>query len=315
MTPQDKLDYALDLLDDARRAQFDQDLHSDPELAGALGRIRSNLDQLLDDGDGPEPPADLLRRTILRVEVQQRRKSWIDLVPNRVTPRWADLAVAASILIASLLTLVPAVQRSQLAARSVACASNLRELGVGLIRYATQHEGFPYPESGSPTPWAGAYAIHLRESGLLQNASLLDCPSNGRNPLPQTVPCFDDLKRLKAQTRRAAPCLQHSDYAYSLGFRQKSGWPNLAWNLPQDYPLLADRPPHDEHGHSLEGNSRNHHGAGQNVLFVGGHVRFLLTRQLFQDSDIFLNNNLRTEPGVQISDYVLATGITEVGSW
>src|SRR5690606_12580764 len=121
------------------------------------------------------------------------RRQWHDLVPNRVSPRWADFAVAAGIFVAALLTLAPAVQRSQLAARSLACASNLRELGVGLIRYASQHNGFPYPDPQSATPWAGAYAIQLRESGFLQDASLLDCPSNGRNPLPPAVPFLAEL--------------------------------------------------------------------------------------------------------------------------
>lgn len=315
MTPQDKLDYALGLIDTAQRDRFDRRIAEDPDLAGSLARLRSNLDLLLDDEAGPEPPADLFRRTILRIEVHRRPRTWLDLVPNRVGFRLADLAVAAGILIAGLLTLLPAVQRSQLAARSAACASNLRELGVGLIRYASQHNGFPYPDSDSPAPWAGAYAIHLRESGLLHNSALLDCPSNGRNPMPTSVPCFDDLKSLKREVRRAAPCLQHSDYAYTLGFRRDGRWPILAWDLPQEYPLLADRPPHNGNGDALDGNSRNHHGTGQYVLFVGGHVRFLPSRRLFADPDIFRNDELRTEPGLRFSDYVLATGITEVGSW
>lgn len=315
MTPQDKLDYALGLLDGPQRDRFDREIEADPELARSLEQIRTSLAELLDDGEALEPPSGLARRTILRVEVRRRPRTWLDYVPNRVNLRWADFAVAASILVAGLLTLLPAVQRSQLAARSAACTANLRELGVGLIRYAGQHNGFPYPDSNSPAPWAGAYAIHLRESGLLQNASLLDCPSNGRNPLPPVVPCFDDLKQLKPESRRGMPCLQHNDYAYALGFRRAGGWPVLAWDLPQEYPLLADRPPHDHSGHSLDGNSPNHHGAGQYVLFVGGHVRFLPTRRLFQDADIFRNNAQRTEPGLQPRDYVLATGIRHIGSW
>lgn len=50
MEPFDLLDYALGWLDGPRREQIEQQLASDPELAGRVDRLICNLARLLDDG-------------------------------------------------------------------------------------------------------------------------------------------------------------------------------------------------------------------------------------------------------------------------
>ena len=73
------------------------------------------------------------------------------------------------------------------------------------------------------------------------------------------------------------------------------------------FPLMSDRPPGDQG----PGNSRNHGGAGQNVLFQDGSVRFLTNRSLNFDGDIFRNKAGNIEAGADPSDTVLgASAVT-----
>ena len=55
-------------------------------------------------------PPDLASRTLAFVSEKRRRRSILDFVPVTVPFRWADAAVAACILLAGLLTLLPAIQ-------------------------------------------------------------------------------------------------------------------------------------------------------------------------------------------------------------
>ena len=64
---------------------------------------------------------------------------------------------------------------------------------------------------------------------------------------------------------------------------------------------MSDRPPRDQ---GL-GNSPNHGGAGQNVLFQDGSVRFITNRSLNFDDDIFRNKAGKIEAGTDANDAVL----------
>jgi prepilin-type processing-associated H-X9-DG protein len=64
---------------------------------------------------------------------------------------------------------------------------------------------------------------------------------------------------------------------------------------------LADRPPAE----GINSNSINHGLAGQNVLFADGHIRFLSTRKIGADDDIYTNRDGRVGAGLDVSDIVL----------
>ena len=93
-------------------------------------------------------------------------------------------------------------------------------------------------------------------------------------------------------------------YAYSLGFRdERSGayhGPSDNPNSSSQTPIMADRPP----AQGLPHNSINHGGAGQNVLYADGHVKFL-TERTHGGDDIFLNRALEVAAGVDAADIVL----------
>lgn len=313
MTPQDMIDYVLGCLDDDERVAADGRIATDSDLAAKIECMQRRLRQLLDDEEAIEPPPDLTRRTMALVASSptRPRRPILEFVPVTVPFRWADVAVAASIFLAGLVTLLPAVHRSKVQTDQTLCAFNLGQLGQGLSHYAATHGYYPYPPPDSPVPYAGIFKVMLNDSGHLFDPSMLDCPSNGRRrsdmPLPDYKTLCDLQQRDPGQLKKLLQC----DYAYHLGYRDQAGRPvALSNRLSARVPLLGDRPEHDADGHILPGNSPNHGGVGQNVVFKDGHVGFLPTRWMGpNDRDLFLNEDKRPEPGVSPDDSVLAPGV------
>ena len=180
MNAQEMLDYAIGQLDGPAREKADGELVADPEQAEKFDRLVRAIHQLLDDGATIEPPPDLAGRTLAFVsENRRRRRSLLDVVPVTVPFRWADVAVAAGILLAGLLTLLPAVHRSKDRMDQASCVFNLQQLGLGLAQYGHQHHVYPYKSPDCPRATTGTFAALLHDSGFLDDLSLLDCPCNG----------------------------------------------------------------------------------------------------------------------------------------
>lgn len=316
MNAQEMLDYTLGQLEGSARERAETELSEDPALAERIDRLGRAVHQLLDDGDEIVPPAGLARRTIAFAaehgQGQRRRRSILDFVPVTVPFRWADVAVAAGIIVASLLTLVPALQRSRDRMNQAGCAFNLQQLGVSLAQYAALHGHYPYAPADQPNAAAGTFAVTLRDSGMLHDVSMLDCPCNGKQPHHHStaLPHLDKLPELKAEAPEQYRRMIGWDYAYNVGYRRESGQPGpVPVGLRSRVPLLADQPGHDD-GRILEGNSPNHGLRGQNVLFTDGHVNWHNTRRVSPlDPDLFLNAEQELGPGVNVHDAVLAPSV------
>jgi prepilin-type processing-associated H-X9-DG protein len=70
-------------------------------------------------------------------------------------------------------------------------------------------------------------------------------------------------------------------------------------------PLVADRPPYGI-GQGAIGNSPNHNGWGQNVLYQDGHAGYWKTRNVgYAGDDIYLNKDLKVGAGKDRRDSVL----------
>src|SRR4051794_15682147 len=194
MNPSDMLDYTLGQLDDPAREQAEVEIARDSQLAANLDRLGRSIHRLLDDGEEIEIPAGLARRTVTLVAERSRRRSILDFVPRTVPFRWADVAVAASIFFASLLTLVPALQRSRDRMDQAGCGFNLQQLGIGLAQYAALHGQYPHAPADQPGAASGTFAVTLQDSGMLRDVSTLDCPCNGRHPLSRPMPHLKELQ-------------------------------------------------------------------------------------------------------------------------
>jgi hypothetical protein len=309
MNAQDLLDYHLGQMDDRRRDQFEGDLERDPELGRASRQFGANLGMILDDGLGDlDPPAGLATRTIALVDNQRRKRGLSDLGPVRVPFRWADVAVAAGIFLAGLLTLLPAMHRSRTDMQQASCMYNLQQVGLGLATYATTHGHYPHPPSGYP---AGFYGVQLSDAHSVHDPSILSCPCRGASAALAKIPCSDEFGSMMDRSPADCQRLLADEYAYNAGFHRAAGQvapvpADLANAAP--LPLLADQPPLDDFSAVLEGNSPDHGGGGQNVLFTDHSVRWLRSRKYAADDDIYLNQSQKPAPGLHLQDVSLIPG-------
>jgi len=299
MKPDDLLDYALGQLEGPQRATAEAELARDPAQARRAERLELALGRLLDDGDDRfEPPAGLASRTVGFVADRRSRRQILDFVPARVPFRWADVAVAAGILMAGLLTLLPAVKSARDKMSQAGCGFNLQQLYAGLTHYAVRHGHYPSVDARDTDAPVGGYAAQLTDEFLLRDLGSLHCPCRGRCPHDGT-----------------RPDPNHIDYAYHVGYRSRDSGQIVPASprLGAQIPILADQPPHDDHRTILEGNSPNHNGRGQNVLFSDGHIQWFASRRLNpMDRDMFLNEARMPEPGLGPEDVSLVPAVFRV---
>jgi hypothetical protein len=283
---------------------------SDSGQAARAEVLRQSIHQLLDDGDWIEQPSGLATRTLAFVARNRHRALQLhDYIPVRVPFRWADFAVAATIFIAGILTLLPAIQRSRERMNQAGCVFNLQQLGNSLAQYASLHQFLPYPPPHRSDTHAGMFAVILHDAGMLNDLTLLDCPCNGPCPhVQQALAGFEQVDRIRRTDPATYGRMLCWDYSYNVGYRHgATGRPGpVAFALSASVPLIADSPDHDNFVKIRSGNSPNHGRRGQNVLFGDFSVRWLSTRRANPtDPDIFLNNDQEPRPGVDEQDSVL----------
>ncbi len=284
MKPANLLDYALGQLDDVEREAADREMAADPTLSARADRLGIALHRLLDDGGSIPVPSGLASRTAAFVADRTSRRAILDFVPSRVPFRWADVAVAAGVLLAGLVALVPAVNDGRGKAAQAACSFNLQHLGVGLFNYAAREAGAP----------ALSYAQALKDENCLRDPGMLHCPCKGECPT----------------TNGSQIDPRHVDYAYNVGHRphDSASAEPVRLGLTSLMPLLADQPPHRDRA-VLPGNSPNHNYRGQNVLFSDLHVEFFPTRRVKLDRDLYLNDHNQPEPGIGPLDSALVPAV------
>jgi hypothetical protein len=319
MNPEEMIDYALGRLepDGSRRDDREREgeagippqVDPDAELPEQLARLTRAVHQLLDDGMSWDPPPGLTRRTVILV-AQHRRpsRSFQDLVPMRLPFRWPDLAVAASILIVGTLTLVPLLQYARDRHNNAACMFNLGQIGRSLAVYASANQTLPYPPQDQRDAHSGTFAALLHDAHALPDLSVLDCPVNGYcSAVGGVLPHFEELESLRKTDPERYKKLMCWDYAYHVGYRHPTGGVGpVDERVSGQIPVLADQPDHSNSQMIQPGNSPNHGGRGQNVLFKDGNVRWLPHRFVSpQDPDIFLNNERLPRPGVHARDSAL----------
>jgi hypothetical protein len=309
MNAQDLIDLAFRQGNDLSREQAAHD----PLLAGRLERLERAIERLVDDGEPIAPSAGLAERTVALVLEQRQRRARrmiLDFVPVKVPFRWADVAVAAGILLAGLVTLLPAVHRSRQRMDQAGCGFNLQQLGLGLAQYADVHHYYPYAAADCPASHAGTFPAMLKDAGLLHDTATLDCPCNGKAPTKGPLPGHQALADLRWKDPEQYQKQLCWDYAYNVGYQHAPGRPGpITGRHSSTVAILADQPSHEDATSILEGNSPNHQGRGQNVLFADLHIRWHNTRRLGPgDPDMFLNKERRPAPGLDVNDTVLLPG-------
>jgi len=306
--------YLLDALDADARQQVEARLETRPELRTQLERLRRALEPLATDAEPPLPPPGLALSALAHIAEYRCRRLPDAPLPSpsqRLTPsawrmpRRADLLVAAALLLVIGGLAFPAVLRLWRGYdHRATCANNLRALGASLIAYADHYNGYlPKEEKEGHLSRAGMFVPVLHEAGVLSANTGLVCPGDeGRTaPVPPPLTYLRDLfdqdrKAFDAEVRNLA-----GSYAYTIGYQDGNTLRGLHQKLGDDLPILADRLPCN-----APGNSPNHDGAGQNVLYLGGNARWCMQRTVgINGDDIYLNRDNKVAAGLAREDTVL----------
>lgn len=288
MTADQMLDYVFNQLDEPSREDFERELASDPAGSDRVARLDGAVRRLIDDGDDYAPPVGLASATLALVERRKSRPQVQDFIPTRVPFRMADFAVAATVFFAAIFTLAVPILRSRAQMDQAACAFNLGRVGVSLAKYSTTHGTYPHVPASLP---AGAYGVMLQDSHTLSDPGVLLCPTASRSKSPSALPDFERFQKLAASSPDACCRLFDGHFAYNVGYRSPNGQvAPVSDSLRSSVPVASDGPPWSDEEGVLDGNSPNHGGRGQNVLFTDGHVSFRRNRWIGpNDTDLFLN--------------------------
>jgi hypothetical protein len=301
--------YYLRLHDDETQLRLDAELRS-PEGQQRLERVQRALAPLDLDRSNAEPPGDLTARTLSRVAEFQRRPLprpsgsmprplWTERESVIGPSRWRrpDALVAACLLVLFGGLSLSGLTRLQHRHEIEGCQDNLRRFHQALVGYSQDHDGrFPQIEETPPLNRAGAFVSMLQTDGRLSPGIHTSCPAVVSAPM----------------TRASAPQSPRQGsagaYAYSLGYRDPNGeLRGLRLNGPEAdlMPIMADRPPPLRNPEQASPN----HGTGQNVLFIGGHVRYCTNPRVgVEGDDIFLNDHAEVAAGLHRLDTVLGAG-------
>lgn len=313
MTAQDMLDYAFGLLDGPTRESCERLMAADPVLAARVSRLGSSIANLVDDGEEIEPPAGLAERTVALVERRKQRPHLQDFVPSRIPFRWADLAVAALVFFAAMLTLTVPLMRSRAQMEEAACANNLGKLGVSLAKYTSTHGSYPFVPASYPV---GSYGVMLHDTNALSDPTILSCPcaGKGKTKTHGPMPTYESFQKMVSDSPEACRELVDGHFAYNIGYHGPKGEAlPVSERASGMLPIASDSPPCDGRGQIFDGNSPSHGGHGQNVLFSDGHVSWLHNRWLSAaDKDIFLNAEGRPALGVRAGDSALVPSVMPV---
>jgi len=174
--------------------------------------------------------------------------------------------------------LLPALAKAQEAAKRASCMNSVRQVGLGMIQYAMDHED-AYPATVNSTggevpgwdgttvttePSSSAFAL-LIQTGYISSPKVFICPSSPdrvRDP-GSTTPYPSDYKNADLQDL----ILGGSECSY--------GWDPTKRHTGSNA-LIADKPGSPTSGNqgAIQNNSPNHAQEGQNIFYNDGHVKW-----------------------------------------
>lgn len=306
--------YLLNALDDSERIAVEAHLSQHPEDRNRLETLRRALTPLEADAGPPEPPRHLALATLARIAELQCRTLPEAPPPRRTLGPWRGLrradVVAAAVLLLFLGGLsVPWVLQQWHTFRIQACKNNLAQFWQAMQLYSQRNgDEFPQIPEHGPQSFAGMFVPMLHNNGVLSAENHLVCDqSDAHREAPATVQELEDLRHHPDQVlfQRRARHLA-GNYAYPLGYRENGVLKGPRRTDNSYHPLLADHRP-DTAGLA---NSPNHGGGGQNVLHVGGDVRWstLPTLNHCGGDNIYLNRDHKVLAGIDANDTVLGSG-------
>jgi hypothetical protein len=311
---QSLFDYALDLATEQETAQAEDLIAENREAAEIHSRIKAALAPLDTLSDDP-CPADLAQRTVWRLRQAADARLPVREPVTTASRPWLNLAEAGAVVAAVLVAigvLVPSFGFARHLHQRHVCRRQLAGIGSSIARYSSDHDDkLPAVTADVSLPWCRAAGQGEQRRSNSSNLYLL--LEFGYHERPEDFVCSGRWqKRVSPLTVSAVteysdfPSVEHINYSFRVFCR-----PGITMSLFAGQPLLADRNPvfekvpEDRFPVQLDSelcrrNSSNHGQRGQNILFVGGQVRFLTTRHVgVPQDDIFTVQNVVEYRGIE----------------
>ena len=319
--------YILGSLDPETQRNVEAYLAESPVAQHQVELLRRAMGPLAVDRDTIDPPDELALRTISRVAehivategtvVAQSGSPVSDFIraigrppesrpklppvfPAHATeatpPSWSprNLFVSGGLTVALLMIGFAAVMTVRQTREVKACQNNLRSMHQAISSYCDVNDN----QCPQVQPGADVRDVlkQLNDQGHLARSVTFGCPGTGN-----THAC------LEVNGRTFIPSAAAIEYAYCMGYRDELGHLNgLTRGSENEYfPILADAPLRQgEHAVAVN------HRKGQNVLFLGGNVRFCTTPNVGPaiegvGDDIYYNTVHQPRAGTHRWDAVL----------
>ena len=349
---EDLLGYLLGALDSDEMQRVSRWLREDPEAREQLAELE-RLVRPLEEGYVPvePPPSDLVARTLAMLPPgpapAQRPTSgdatlaWrapssigadsrsLEESPLRLASMhaafdsgrnasfswldWVGGATAAAVVLALVL---PALAQGRFESRKIACQDQLRQFHTALTQFVIRspQDRLPAVSASGPEAFAGMYAVHLKELGLMDDPSLRWCPSldvpsakEARLTNFGEIASVQDLHVASVDRLQQIQRYAGGHYAYNLGVVEDQRLAPPRFEARSAFAVMSDAPPSGKVGDEGFANLIGHSGIGINVLFEDGQVRFIPIASLDEMPDHpLLNHRGDVEAGVNIDDASLA---------
>jgi prepilin-type N-terminal cleavage/methylation domain-containing protein/prepilin-type processing-associated H-X9-DG protein len=184
----------------------------------------------------------------------------------------------------------PAYTKINKSIKTIKCASNLRQIGVGILAYVADNDG-KFPPGSDPS--LGSWDVNIASyMGIKLSSSVLVNPPIAANLPTSILRCPADSRPLTASPRSytASTCSTESATVamgvfsrYSIPGRKMAVLPSPSLTI-----MIAEWPQASNFQFQLSysvvngwlGGSQNIHGVGQNYLFCDGHVECLTVDQI-----------------------------------
>jgi len=245
-----------------------------------------------------EPPEDLLEGTISRIRQVRRTEALLAKeearrLPASPTFSLRELTVAAAAVIIMGVVLIPSIYQARHLAIIGKCASNVGQIGAGMLAYANANDDHlpgvtsdsaRWLPSGEAAAWSNSAALYkLVRSGYVSHM-VFRCPARGEG----TFYVRSDMMDFPAD-KYISYSYQHSLAPNPL----KTSDPKMMV-VSDKMAILADGTPLFSGGvfrpeKLFSRASENHSGRGQNVLYMDMHVNWAERPDVGVDDDnIFL---------------------------
>jgi len=289
-SPEDLLlDFHLGQMDQETRSRVESELRKNSSLnskSERLGRILGPLDHWTipasSSNFADKVLAFIASRTNQPTDIDQSRRGWIRFPAGRLRDGLAIAACIGVLMLAGLPMLSSMRERS----RQVLCAANLEAILSGTSAYQQSYAGaIPFagstagsswlPVSNSGTPFASnsRHPYLLVKYGFVKSGRSFACPSDERASGATPSTHSSDRSLRDASDFRSAASISYDSLNLAGALPNLRPPPTVAY-MADANPLFVGAKFNDGVD-ADKANSPAHHGRGQTVLFMDGHVQFV----------------------------------------